>query len=203
MNKGIVNKSIYRLILCISLCAGILFLNPAATSAINPDMNKQELIRFHVIANSDSEDDQRLKYAVRDAILKEVAPRLAKSGSLAESREMILDMEDELLRISQQVIWEWGKTNTVSFDYGVFTFPTKSYGNIVLPGGEYEAVEIKIGKAEGANWWCVLYPPLCFVNVEESTEVPVDGKAAVPLDSTSKNKKPTKKVGFLLGRLFD
>lgn len=215
-----VKKSIARsrLCLCIALSLGIMFLSPEVNTAIMSafidrdrigsteilptQSDPSQLIRFHVIANSDSEEDQQLKYAVRDAVLTKVAPRLAQSGSLSESREMIVGMEAELLQISQQVVQDWGKNEVVTFDYGMFTFPTKSYGNIVLPGGEYEAVEIKIGKAEGANWWCVLYPPLCFVNVEESTAVPVDGKAAVPLEKAVKHKKPTKKVGFLLQRLF-
>lgn len=217
-NHGHVNKSIMAVCLCVMLCLVIQFVDPGISAAFKSVSGKQdtigstgmtlnnaksdELIRFHVIANSDSNADQQLKYAVRDAILKKVAPRLAESHSLSESRELILGMEDELLQISQQVVRDWGKTDTVTFDYGVFPFPTKSYGNIVLPGGDYEAVEIKIGKAEGANWWCVLYPPLCFVNVEESTTVSVDGKAGVPLNSASKNKKPAKKVGFLLQRLF-
>lgn len=218
LHHGHVNKRILAVCLCITLCLGVRFLDPGITAVFKAVLDErdtigspeasldnaktEELIRFHVIANSDSNADQQLKYAVRDAILKKVAPRLAESDSLSESRNLILGMEDELLQISQQVVRDWGKTDTVTFDYGVFPFPTKSYGNIVLPGGDYEAVEIKIGKAEGANWWCVLYPPLCFVNVEESTTVSVDGKAGVPLDSTSKNKKPAKKVGFLLQRLF-
>lgn len=153
------------------------------------EVNPEKLIRFHVLANSDSEEDQLLKYAVRDEILKEVAPRLAGSASLAESRTIILGMKDQFLAIGEQVIKEWGKNYPVTLDYGIHNFPTKSYGNIVLPGGEYEAVKIQIGEAQGANWWCVLFPPLCFVNVEESTSLPVDGKAAMPLDTAKKSKK--------------
>lgn len=145
-----------------------------------------DIIRFHVIANSDSEEDQLIKYAVRDAILKKAAPRLARSASLAESREMLMAMEEDIISTAEGVILAWGKDYPVSLDYGKHSFPTKSYGSIVLPGGEYEAVKIKIGRAEGANWWCILFPPLCFVNVEESTSLPVDGKAGVPLDSVKK-----------------
>mgnify|MGYP000915229566 CR=1 FL=1 len=146
------------------------------------------LIRFHVIANSDSEEDQLLKYAVRDEILKKVAPRLAESVSLEESRGIIQEMEGEFLAIAETVMKERGKDYPLTLDYGLHTFPTKSYGNIVLPGGEYEAVKIMIGKAQGANWWCVLFPPLCFVNVEESTSLPVDGKPGVPLDTVQGEK---------------
>ncbi len=146
----------------------------------------EDIIRFHVIANSDSEEDQLLKYAVRDAILKKAAPRLAQSASLAESRAILLEMEEDITGTAKGVIQAWGKDYPVSLDYGKYSFPTKSYGNIVLPGGEYEAVKIKIGRAAGTNWWCILFPPLCFVNVEKATSLPVDGKAGVPVDSVKK-----------------
>lgn len=146
----------------------------------------EDLIRFHVIANSESEEDQALKRAVRDAILEEVSPRLAKSQSLEESRQILTGMRPELERIGQEVVQSWGKTYEVKTDYGYFTFPTKSYGSLVLPAGEYEAVRVLIGKAEGSNWWCVLFPPLCFVDIEHSTAVQVDGKPGIPIQKKAK-----------------
>ena len=148
------------------------------------DLSNQ-FIRFHVIANSDEDKDQQLKYAVRDVILKRSAPILAESSSLEESRKILKELEPELIKDAEKVVKDWGEDYPVVFDYGVFAFPSKSYGNIVLPAGEYEAVKIKIGKAEGANWWCVLFPPLCFVNIEKSTSIEVDGKKAVPIDYCS------------------
>jgi stage II sporulation protein R len=216
-----VKKSIICGILGLSLFGvgffGILGIGSRETAAIDP----ASLIRFHVIANSDSQEDQLLKYAVRDEILKQVAPRLAQSSSLEESRAILNEMQGELVAIANRVVRSWGKDYPVTYFYGRDTFPTKSYGNIVLPAGEYEAVKIKIGKAAGANWWCVLFPPLCFVNVQESTALPVDGKAAVPLDTAQKEhekageansagkKEPTvlttykgKKVEFFFERFF-
>lgn len=207
----------------LSISSGYQFLNKVQgnkTIALGEEINPGDLIRFHVIANSDSEEDQLLKYAVRDEILKKVAPRLAESASLEESREIIQELEGEFLAIAAKVMKEWEKDYPLSLDYGLHTFPTKSYGNIVLPGGEYEAVKIMIGKAQGENWWCVLFPPLCFVNVEESTSLPVDGKPGVPLDSVQedspakgdnptekednvlKNKKEKLKIKFFFARLF-
>lgn len=154
----------------------------------------EELIRFHVLANSDSEEDQALKRAVRDAILKEVSPRLAESHSLEESRQILKSLRPELERIGKTVVLAWGKTYEVKTDYGYFTFPTKSYGSLVLPAGEYEAVRVLIGKAEGSNWWCVLFPPLCFVDIDHSTAVPVDGKPGIPIQQASQAKpKPVVK----------
>jgi stage II sporulation protein R len=213
--KGIIVfiLSLGLIFLSLSFSAGFSDLPGSKTSeAYKPE----ELIRFHVLGNSDSEEDQLLKYAVRDKILKQVAPKLASSKSLAESREIVLAMEEEILQIASEVVQDWGADYPVTFDYGVFTFPTKSYGNIILPGGTYEAVKIKIGKAEGANWWCVLFPPLCFVNVEESTTLQVDGKDPVPMEeaevrkgSSDKQSRPKrelvykdKKIGFFFGRFL-
>lgn len=177
----------------------------AGHSSKNDSLHPRELIRFHVIANSDSVEDQALKYAVRDKILKLIAPSLAQSASLQDSRKIILGMEDTLLQVAEKVVREHGKDYQVAMDYGVFPFPEKSYGNIILPGGNYEAVKVKIGKAEGANWWCILFPPLCFVNIEESTTLPVDGKPGVPLQGTtiSKPSYKEKKIGFFFERLLN
>ncbi len=144
-----------------------------------------KLIRFHVVGNSDSESDQALKLAVRDAILVKVSPGLAKSQSLEESRLLLQSLRPEMESIARSIVNDWGLNEQIRSDYGRFQFPTKSYGSIVLPAGEYEAVRILIGKAEGANWWCVLYPALCFVNIEHSTAIPVDGKPAVPLQKSA------------------
>lgn len=148
----------------------------------------EDLIRFHVLANSDSEEDQALKRAVRDAILKEVSPRLAESQSLEESRSILTSLRPQMEKIGKAVVQAWGKDYEVQTDYGHFSFPTKSYGTLVLPAGEYEAVRVLIGKAEGSNWWCVLFPPLCFVDIEHSTAVQVDGKPGIPLQQEAKFK---------------
>ncbi|MHB8126920.1 MAG: stage II sporulation protein R [Desulfitobacteriaceae bacterium] len=144
-----------------------------------------KLIRFHVVGNSDSESDQALKRAIRDALLVKVSPKLAKSQSLQESRLLLKSLRPEMESIARSIVQIWGKNEQIRSDYGRFQFPTKSYGSIVLPAGEYEAVRILIGKAEGANWWCVLFPPLCFVNIEHSTAIPVDGKPAIPLQKSA------------------
>ncbi|TGE36521.1 stage II sporulation protein R [Desulfosporosinus fructosivorans] len=145
-----------------------------------------QLIRFHVLANSDSEQDQKLKRAVRDAILKDVAPRLAASQSLDESRQILKLVRADMESIGRSVVTSWGKDYTVSTEYGNFSFPTKSYGSLVLPAGEYEALRVVIGEGQGSNWWCVLFPPLCFVDIEQSTAVQVDGKQGVPINRTIK-----------------
>lgn len=133
-----------------------------------------QLIRFHVIANSDTDADQALKRAVRDAILKEVAPKLAASRSLDESRRIVKGLRPEIEEIGRKVVAAWGRNYDVTTQYGIFPFPTKSYGSLVLPAGNYEALRVVIGAGKGANWWCVLFPPLCFVDIDHATAVPVD-----------------------------
>ncbi len=162
-----------------------------ATDEIALDPRPNQLIRFHVLANSDSEQDQELKRAVRDAILKEVSPQLAVSKSLDESRTILKQLSPEMENIGRLVVTNWGKDYSVHTEYGHFSFPTKSYGSLVLPAGDYEALRIVIGEGKGSNWWCVLFPPLCFIDIEQSTAVPVDGKLGIPL----KNKNSVDSKG--------
>ena len=118
---------------------------------------KDKLIRFHVIANSDSEEDQNLKLKVRDAIINHLQPKLLESESIEESELIIKKEYDELEKISKNV--------KVGIDYS--KFPTKQYSNVVLPAGEYKALRIIIGEGKGKNWWCVMFPPLCFVDEQK------------------------------------
>lgn len=145
-----------------------------------------QLIRFHVLANSDSEQDQALKRAVRDAILKDVSPRLAVSQSLDESRQILQKVRPDMESIGRSVVKMWGKDYSVRTEFGHSSFPTKSYGSLVLPAGDYEALRVVIGEGQGSNWWCVLFPPLCFIDIEQSTAVQVDGKQGIPIKNAIK-----------------
>lgn len=144
-----------------------------------------QLIRFHVLANSDSNQDQALKRAVRDAILKEVSPKLAASHSLEESRKILKSVSSEMEEIGRAVVRAWGKNYNVHTEYGHFSFPTKSYGTLILPAGDYEALRVVLGEGKGSNWWCVLFPPLCFIDIEHSTAVQVDGKPGIPINNSA------------------
>lgn len=167
---------------------------------------KDPLIRFHVIANSDSEQDQALKRAVRDAILKEVSPRLAVSQSLDESRQILKQVRPDMESIGLSVVTMWGMDYSVRTEYGYSSFPTKSYGSLVLPAGDYEALRVVIGEGQGSNWWCVLFPPLCFIDIDQSTAVQVDGKKGIPIQSsikqTEKSTADSPKVRFYFWELI-
>lgn len=136
---------------------------------------EQNLIRFHVIANSDSEADQQLKLKVRDKILEVIKPLLDKSTSVTESKQILLDNKDLIKQISEQIIAQEGKNYNVNVNLQKSNFPTKKYGDIILPAGEYESLKVVIGKGEGKNWWCVMFPPLCFVDITHGT-VPEESK---------------------------
>ena len=127
----------------------------------------EKLIRFHVLANSDSDIDQDLKLRVKDEVLKYISPILNESQSLEESREILKREDKNIIKIAEDYIKSQGFDYTVETTLTRENFPVKEYGNIVLPQGEYEAYRILIGEGKGKNWWCVMFPPLCFVDEQK------------------------------------
>lgn len=124
----------------------------------------QEIIRFHVRANSDSEPDQQLKLKVKDEIVKFLIIKLDDARSLDDARNILYDVKDEIAEIALEVIRDNGYEYNVNVYFENAYFPMKMYGDMTFPPGEYEAFRVDIGDACGKNWWCVLYPPLCFVD---------------------------------------
>jgi len=135
----------------------------------------EELIRLHVLANSDSAADQQLKLKVRDGIISYLAPYLENAGTKEEAKQIVLEQRDKLIDIGQQVVAMNGGNYPVDVQIGMFDFPIKSYGSLVLPAGKYEAVRVLVGNAAGSNWWCVLFPPLCFVDITNAVSLPAKG----------------------------
>lgn len=134
-----------------------------------------EVIRFHVLANSNSKEDQDLKLKVRDGILNEFKDQLNSSKNINETRQIILSNIDNIEKCSEKIIKEQGYNYQVSASLSFDEFPTKDYGDISFPAGEYETLRIVIGSGEGNNWWCVMFPPLCFVDVTHS-KIPNEDK---------------------------
>ena len=122
-----------------------------------------EVFRLHVIANSDTEEDQKLKLKIKTRIVEYLEEILDKDADLEKTKEAVLTHLGEIEREAEKLVHEQG------FDYPVKAvvektyFPKKSYGDCTFPAGEYEALNVKIGEARGHNWWCVLYPSLCFI----------------------------------------
>ncbi len=143
-------------------------------STVSSDIEKS-VFRLHVLANSNSEEDQALKYEVRDALIEYMNTLCKEVKSKEEAMQIASSHQEDFKQIAQSVIANKGYTYPVSVEIGNFSFPTKNYGDVSLPAGFYDALRVKIGEAQGQNWWCVMFPPLCFVNVSSGI-VPEESK---------------------------
>ena len=158
-------------IMLLALCITI-FASGYMCLAYSEDLNKglsNNLIRLHVIANSDSPEDQALKRDVRDVILNYMKDKYTVTKNVEETKLLIKENLNEIQGLAAKEIQRQEKNYSVDAMFGSYPFPTKVYGDITLPAGNYEALRVVIGKGEGANWWCVLFPPLCFVDATHGT----------------------------------
>ena len=158
------------LFIYITLCA------MSYANSVSQDIS-DSVFRLHVLANSDSIEDQELKYKVRDKLLTYMNSICKNTSSKEEAINIANSNISEFKKIAQDVIYENGYTYDVNVEIGNFEFPTKTYGDISFPAGYYDALRVTIGEAKGQNWWCVMFPPLCFIDVtsgvvpDESKEV--------------------------------
>lgn len=129
--------------------------------SLQPEIAKK-ILRFHIRANSDEELDQKLKLEVRDAIGELLGEELTKVNDLEESKAVVTEYLPQIIETAQEVIAEEGYAYTVDAYLTTTSFPEKTYGDYTFPAGEYEALEVEIGEGAGHNWWCVLYPNMCF-----------------------------------------
>ena len=156
------------------------------------DEIKDKLIRFHVIANSDTEEDQNLKLKVRDKVIEALSSKLSETKNVDEARNVLKENIDFINLVAKEVILD----NNYSYDVNTMlsneNFPDKVYGNYIFPQGNYEAFRVIIGNGEGQNWWCVMFPPLCFVDETKDT---VDSNELYKNieEITEKNKKDKSK----------
>ncbi len=159
------------------LIVSVLFLLLSAYSYVNAVSNNlaDSVFRLHVIANSDSKEDQELKYKVRDSLIEYMNTLTNEMNSKEEVIEIAKSHLEDFKEIAQNVVKENGYNYDVNVEIGNFSFPTKTYGDISFPAGFYDALKVEIGKAEGQNWWCVMFPPLCFVDVTSGV-VPEESK---------------------------
>lgn len=160
---------IYILVLALATC--IIYTLPSGGS---PQPATDGLLRLHVIANSDSPEDQALKLRVKDRIVSEIGGLVSEMKTKEEILEFLHGnmqyIEDTAAREIEYAKKEYG----VRAEVGYFTFPTKSYGSLALPAGEYQALRIVLGEGGGANWWCVMFPPLCFVDTKNAVALERD-----------------------------
>jgi stage II sporulation protein R len=143
-------------------------------SRMQQDLAK-EVFRFHVLANSDSEEDQALKMQVKEAVIAYMKEEIPSSDSVEMTKEWAKSHLDAIVNLAEAVLLEEGYAYEVTAEVTTCDFPEKTYGDITFPSGEYEALRIEIGEAKGQNWWCVLYPNLCFIDAVHAV-VPEEGK---------------------------
>lgn len=136
---------------------------------------ENSVFRLHVIANSDSKEDRNLKYIVRDKLLQYMNSYLSNTSTKEDAIKIANKHLDEFKQVAINTIKEQGYSYNVNVKVGNFEFPTKTYGDISLPAGFYDALRVEIGEAKGQNWWCVMFPPLCFVDVTSGV-VPEESK---------------------------
>ena len=152
-----------------------------------------DLIRFHVIANSDSPYDQQLKLKVRDAVIGYLAADLAEEHDPQRAQEIIKEKIPEIQAVSRTVL-AGAADYDAQVQLGEYPFPTRNYGEFVLPAGNYEALRIVLGDGAGKNWWCVLFPPLCFVDVTGNI-------AQTPVTATAGTDSVAASGGYLTVKL--
>lgn len=166
------------------------------------------VFRLHVIANSDTDADQALKLKVRDSLLAYMNEICSNCSTKDEAISLANQHKDEFQKIAEQTITNNGYNYSVKINIGNFYFPTKNYGDISLPAGMYDALRVEIGEAKGQNWWCVMFPSLCFVDISSGV---VDDEAKENLEQNleeesysviSDTKKSDVKFKFKLIEFF-
>jgi len=162
---------------------------------------KEGIIRFHVRANSDTQEDQELKLRVRDEILEIMGEKFEGVSSLDDSRVVIKDNMDEIKTIAEEVLIENNNDYNVRVSLGMETFPVRKYGNMIYPQGEYETLLVTIGDGRGQNWWCVMFPPLCFVDITHSVAFNAENEIGEYIIDEDQPLKLKSKIGDFIKNL--
>lgn len=160
MNKGVLFFSILLLLL-------IVFPKQGTGELVQDDVTviPDDSIRLRILANSNTEQDQQIKYDIRDQVNEEITKWVAQMSNIDDARDLIKERISYVQTIAEDVVAEAGLSYDVHVVYDKrVTFPRKLYGSYMYPEGEYEAILMTIGAGEGDNWWCVLFPPLCFLD---------------------------------------
>ena len=202
---------IFTLIILIFIYVFLLSINYVKAVSCNLS---DSVLRLHIIANSNSTDDQNLKLKVRDNIIKYMNTLTSDCSNKSDVISKVSNNLDKFKEIAINTIKGNGYNYNVNLEIGNFYFPTKSYGDISFPSGYYDALKIEIGEAVGQNWWCVLFPPLCFVNSttgivpDESKEelkesVNSEGYKIISEGNTNESNEPDIKIKFKLIEFFN
>lgn len=163
---------LYIIIVCFATMASLSIpkVDPAQASEEAVVIPK-EAIRLRILANSDLEEDQAVKRAIRDEVNTNITEWVKELTSIDDARNVIKGHLPDIQRIAENYVKKHNLNQEVKVTFGQANFPTKLYGKYLYPAGEYEAIVITLGKGQGANWWCVLFPPLCFLDFSNGTAV--------------------------------
>ena len=196
-------KYIVISILCIALITGYLLSGIVMQKSI-----AKKVVRLHIIPNSNSTFDQNLKLQVRDKIVEYLSPKLLNSNSIQESKTIIANNLEKIKEISQQITSQYSNY-AINVSLGESKFPTKAYDNYSFPAGTYDALKITIGEGAGNNWWCVMFPPLCFTNSSvgafsnESQSILENSLSKEELNIIKNSNQPNIQIKFKLLELWN
>lgn len=144
------------------LGAVVLAIPAISRSGVAGSYTPENMVRLHVLANSDSPEDQEVKLRVRDAVLRAMMPAVINLPVKDEALRFLFEFQDEIRRTAEKELRKVGKDYPVEVEVGKFRFPAKRVAGGAVPAGQYDAVRVIIGRGQGRNWWCILFPPICF-----------------------------------------
>ena len=197
----------YKRILTLSIVAALLLLVVGLLPVHGETEIYDKVVRLHVLANSDSEEDQAVKLAVRDAVLNITVPLLQNCDTKEEAVAHLEANRSVLLQAAQDVLHEQGFDDTVTIEMGLEEYPTRTYDSLCFPAGEYISMRISLGKGEGQNWWCCLFPPLCLEAATVSEKAAEDACVSVGFTPTqykiiTESDKPVYRARFKILEFF-
>ena len=197
----------YKRILTLSILAALLLLAVGLLPVHGEEEIYDKVVRLHVLANSDSEEDQAIKLAVRDAILNVTVPLLQDCNTQEEAVARLEANRPLLTKTAKNVLREQGFDDTVNIEMGLEDYPTRTYDSLCFPAGEYISMRINIGEGEGQNWWCCLFPPLCLGAATVGEQVAEDACISVGFTPTqykiiTESDKPVYRARFKILEIF-
>lgn len=198
----------YKRILTVTVIAAIVLLLAGLLPVQGETEIYNKVVRLHVLANSDSEEDQAVKLAVRDAILNVTVPLLQDCQTQEDAIARLTENEATLRDVAKNVLHQKGfDYDTVNVTLGIESYPTRSYDQLCFPAGEYISMRVELGEGEGQNWWCCLFPPLCLGAATVSDEDAEDACISVGFTPSqykiiTESDKPVYRARFKILELF-
>ena len=198
----------FKKILTLSIVAALLLLGVGLLPVHGEEEIYNKVVRLHVLANSDSEEDQAVKLAVRDAILDVTVPLLQDCDTREEAVRLLEENQSLFIKAAQAVLREHGFDDSVSIEMGLEDYPTRTYDSLCFPAGEYISMRVSLGEGAGQNWWCCLFPPLCLGAATVKEQAAEDACISVGFTPTqykiiTESDKPVYRARFKILEFFN